>query len=113
MVGREEGSGDYREDLSWLRGTSESATMRKARAGVPWCCNQILAPGTRATEGGPCDCFAAEALTEGELDESWRRIAVLMVCKKDPSPGEVLPYRLVYGIAAERDCEPEVVNDQS
>lgn len=112
MVGRKEGSGDICEDMQILRDVSAGAGVLTERIGIPWCCDQVLASGARPFEGHACDCFAGEAISAYELDDTWRSCAVLMVCQKDAPSGQVLHYRMVYGIAAQRDCLPLMVDDQ-
>jgi len=113
MVEREAGDGDHGGDMPCIRIASEGWAIIAPRVGIPQCCDQVLAQGARTTKVSPCDCYAAETIAALELDESWRGCAVLMVCKKDTSPSEVLPYRLVYGIAAQRHNGPEMVDGGS
>lgn len=113
MVGREEGRGDHSKDMPGICEIPGSSGMFTQGTGVPWCCDQVLASGARPFEGHACSCFAAEALCTDELDESWRSCAILVVCTENPAPREVLHYRMVYGIAAQRDCGSQMVDDRS
>lgn len=113
MVGRNESGGDQRQNLPCIRIASEGWAIIAEGVVVPQCCDQALAQGARTIKGDPCDCYASEALTPEYMDDPWRGCAILVVCKKDTSPSEVLPYRLVYGIAAQRRIGAEVVDDRS
>ena len=111
MVGKHEGGGNQRQDVPGLCGLPEVASVREAGTGVLNRCNSLLAQGAWPVESGASRCLADEACAAILMDDPQRGRSISKGCAENPASCPVLHYRLVYGIAAQRDCGSEVVND--
>jgi hypothetical protein len=90
----------------------EGAGMLKAGAGVPECGDQVWHKEHGPLTVVPVVVLTAEAVTAANFMTRRRRPASLWLLA-DPAPCPVLCYRLVHGIAAERDSGPQVVDGES
>ena len=106
MVGRDEGGGNQRQDVSGLCGLQESASLRAEGTGVSERGDEALAQRTRTAEGSSGCRAAAEAATPLKLHDERPSSEIFKGCTKDPASCPVLSCRLVYWLAPERDNRP-------
>ena len=96
MVEREEGGGDFSQDVSGLHGAPEGAGSIPSGAGVSGRRRQILAPGTRTVKG-VARCYSGpETIAENELDDSFTSCDLSPCCSTNPTLGEVFHCWMVY-----------------
>jgi hypothetical protein len=113
MVGREAGCGDQRQDVPGLCDIQEGAGMQPKGTGFFKRGHKILEQRAWASENCPGCLAAGEALTADKFYDSFGGGALPLGCSTDPASCEIFRYRLVHGIATERDSGPQVVDGES
>ncbi len=111
MVGRDEGGGNQRQEMSCICFKQAREPICKARTRFSQCRCEALEQGTWAANGCSSYYFTAEAIAALSLDDAERGCPLLVGGTEDSAPSPVLCSGMVHWLTTRCDSGAEVVND--
>jgi hypothetical protein len=97
MVGNEKGNGYFSCIMPSVCNWPKCWCFGTQGAGLSKCCDTALESQPRADDADAEDQAATETGAAAGFHDPWRGRPFSMVRERDPTSGEVLSYRMVYG----------------